>query len=310
MEKYINYDLEYNRLAETVINTGFWKYHERTGKKCLTSYGHMLKFDLSDGRFPALTTKKLLMKPMIAELLGFIRAVDNAATFRELGCNFWDANANLSKHWVENPNRKGTDDLGRIYGVQARDWKHSPSIKREALGYEWDETIEFKHCDQLQIVVDKLKQNKDDRRLIVSHWNPGELNQMALPPCHLLYQFGLRTDIYGTSYLDMCLYQRSADIPLGVPMNIASYALMLQLISKITGHKPGVFTHFIWDAHIYEDQLDLLKEQITRTPFDAPTLVIDTRIESLEDLETWCTTDNFKLLNYQHHPHIKFPFSE
>ncbi len=128
---------------------------------------------------------------------------------------------------------------------------------------------------------------------------------MSLPPCHMFYQFGIRGD-----YLDLCMYQRSADMPLGVPMNIASYALLLRLVAQITGFKAGVFTHFLWNTHFYEDQIELMKDQLTREPYEAPELWINPEIKSLEDLETWVTTDDFKVLKYKHHPAIKFPFSE
>lgn len=284
------FDLEYNRQCNKVLTEGKIKYNERTGKNCLYVLGDMAKYDLSDGKFPLLTTKKIYTKQMIAELIGFIRAYDNAQKFRDLGCQFWNKNANSSVDWLNNPNRKGEDDLGRIYGVQARDWK-SPY---------GDYSI-----DQLKNVITKLNNKIDDRRLIVNHWNPAELDRMSLPPCHSFYQFGIDGD-----KLDLCMYQRSADVPLGVPMNIASYALLLLLICKICNFKPGTFTHFVWNMHIYEDQIDLLKDQMTRSPFEAPQLEINDKIKSLEDLETWVTPADFKFINYNHHPAINYPFSE
>jgi thymidylate synthase len=225
---------------------------------------------------------------MVGELLGFIRGYDNAKDFRKLNCNFWNANANESIDWINNPNRKGTDDLGRIYGVQARNWI-SPS----------GEII-----DQLKIIIDKLENNIDDRRLIVTHWNPGELDEMALPPCHDFYQFHLINN-----KLNLSMYQRSNDVPLGIPMNIASYSLLLLLMSRITNHLPGKFTHFMGDTHIYEDQYDLIKEQILRQSFNPPKIKINENIKNLNDLETWVTVNDFELINYQHHPEIKFPFA-
>jgi len=278
------FDEQYHMLCDRVIRNGTWIKNERTGKNCLTYFGDMFKFDLSTGKFPLITTKKILTDAMIGELLGFIRGIDNAKGFRDLGCNFWNANANESKHWLENPNRKGEDDLGRIYGVQSR---------------EWGGTV-----DQLKNVYDKLVSGVDDRRLIVSHWNPGEMNQMALPPCHLLYQFAIRG-----GYLDMCLYQRSCDVALGVPINIASYALLLSIMAKLTNLKPGVFTHFMWNIHIYEDQMDGIQTQMKRDSYEAPTLAIDDNIKSLNDLETWATPENFIIENYKHHAFIKFTFS-
>lgn len=304
------FDIEYHNLCQNLLNQGFWKLNERTGKNCLTMLGGMAKYDLSTGKFPVLTTKKVYVKQMIGELLGFIRGVDSAKGFRDLGCNFWNANANESKHWVANPNRKGWDDLGRVYGVQARDWRaytkllslpEHPSVAPTA----FDLFTQTASVDQLANVISKLANGVDDRRLIVSHWNPAELDQMALPPCHMFYQFGIRD-----GYLDLCMFQRSCDIPLGVPMNVASYALKLMLVAQITGLKPGIFTHFMWNIHIYEDQLEGIKEQLTREPFEAPSMLIDPNIKSLQDLETWVTADHFKLQNYNHHPAIAFPFAE
>lgn len=283
------FDETYNSLVRDLLSNGFMKYNKRTGKGCLTLHGAMCKYNLQFGEFPAFTTKKLLMKPMIAELIGFIRGVDNAKDFRELGCNFWDANANLSKDWLANPNRKGEDDLGRIYGVQARTW-----INKDG------EVI-----DQLKSVVDRLQQREDDRRLIVTHWNPGELDEQALPPCHALYQFSIRN----SKTLDLTLFQRSNDVPLGVPMNVASYSLLLLIICKITGMSPGIFTHFMTDVHIYEDQIELIKDQIERPSYSPPRLTMNQKIKTLEDLETWVTHKDFTLINYRHHPRISFPFS-
>lgn len=283
------YDEQYLQLCQEVIENGTWVLNERTGKRCLTSIGHFMKFDLSGtDAFPILTTKKMAYKPMIAEKLGFIRAVDNAKDFRDLGCKIWDANANGSRHWIENPNRKGLDDLGRIYGVQARKWK-SPT------GEE---------IDQLGNAVDKIIKRIDDRRLIVTHWNPAELDQMALPPCHLLYQFGIVDD-----YLHLSLYQRSADIPLGIPFNIASYSLLLKLVAEIAGLKVGTFSHTIHNAHIYEDQLEPLYTQLERLPKSSPRLILP-KVKSLKCLETWVTVDDFTLCNYDPHPAIRFPFAE
>ena len=282
------FDDEYSNLVNRIITQGVWKDNKRTGKSCLTITGERTAFDLQYDKFPALTTKKLFFNPMIGELLGFIRGVDNAKDFRDLGCEFWNANANESRHWLENPNRKGHDDLGRIYGVQGRNW-----INRHG-----------KSFDQLAIIVDKLSNDIDDRRLIMSYWNPGELDEMALPPCHDFYQFHL---LNGT--VDLTMYQRSNDVPLGVPMNIASSSLLLLLIAQITQKRPGKFTHMMGDTHIYEDQLDLLKEQIKRKPFKPPHMGINPDIKSLSDLETWVTNDDFDLVDYEHHPAVRFPFA-
>jgi len=283
------FDETYCELVRNILNNGFMKYNKRTGKGCLTLHGVMCKYNLEYGEFPALTTKKLLFGPMVGELIGFLRGADNAKDFRDLGCNFWNENANTSSHWLNNPNRKGEDDLGRIYGVQARNWINSDG---EAV-------------DQLASVIERIKNRDDDRRLIVSHWNPGELHKMALPPCHKDYQFSIKND----SILELSVTQRSNDVPLGTPMNIASYALLLLIICRITGLRPGVLTHFMIDTHIYEDQIELIEEQISRKPYAPPRVVMNSEINSLRDLETWVTPEDFKLIGYEHRPAIKFPFA-
>lgn len=283
------FDKEYLRVCNNVMEHGKWSLNERTGKKTLKTHGEMMKFDLSSGKIPLLTLRKMFTDGGIAELLGFIRGYDNAADFRALGCNLWNENANESEHWLSNINRKGEDDLGNIYGVQARRW----------------ETIDGKKVDQLQSTIDKINAGNDDRGLIITHWNAGELDKMALRPCHLLYQFGLEGDT-----LNLGMYQRSADVPLGVPTNILSYALLLHLVARITNKKVGTFTHFLWDVHIYEDQYEKMKELIARTSTEAPTLWINPKIKTLEDLETWVTINDIKFIDYNPQPPIKFPFSK
>jgi len=284
-----NFETQYIDLIKNIQSNGSYRENERTGKGCYFYHGDMMKFDLSSGEFPLLTTKKMAVKAMIGELIGFIRGVDNAKDFRDLKCNFWNANANESVDWLKNPNRKGEDDLGRIYGVQARDWKS---------GLGGDSVDQLKNC------IDKLSSGVDDRRLIVSHWNPGEVHLQALPPCHMFYQFGIRD-----GKLDMCMYQRSCDVPLGIPMNIASYALLLKIVAQITGLEAGEFTHMMWNIHIYADQMELAKEQVERVPFDPPTLWINPNIRSLEDLETWVSVNDFDFIDYISHPKIDYPFS-
>lgn len=283
------FDQNYIDLCNKIIHNGSVQHNARTKKRCAVVFGDYKEYDLSSGKFPLLTTKQMDIKPIAAEQLGFFRGYTNAADFRNAGCKIWDANANKTEQWLNNPNRKGEDDLGRIYGAQARDWKKPDGSS----------------VDQLKSVVERLDKRSDDRRLIVNHWNPGELDVMALPPCHLLYMFGIEGE-----KLHLSMVQRSADVPLGIPYNIASYALLLLLICRITGLSPGKFVHFSWNTHIYQDQMEGIVHQITREPFEAPSIWIDERIKTLEDLETWVTTDCFKMVNYQHHPKIVFPFSE
>ncbi len=259
----------------------------RTGVDHIGYIGDMCKYHMSDG-FPAVTTKKLAIRSVFAEMLGFARGYNNASQFRELGCNVWNANANENEWWVNNPNRKGRDDLGRIYGVQSRFWK----------------TPDGETIDQLKKVIDDLSESIDNRREIVTHWNPGEMNKMALPPCHLLYQFSIQGN-----ELNLSMYQRSCDVPLGIPFNIAGYSWLLHVIAQIVVLKPGTFTHFMHDIHIYENQMELMREQVERIPHKLPKLWINPDIKTLEDIETWVTADDFRLEEYEHHPHIKYPFA-
>ncbi len=262
----------------------------RTGVNAIGYFGDMVHYDLRDG-FPAVTTKELFYKPAFAEMLGFLRGYDNASDFRELGCNNWNANANENKQWLNNINRKDEDDLGRIYGVQARQWQTSDNG--------------LAPIDQLRAVYNDLRRGIDNRREIVTHWNPGETKMMALPPCHMFYQFNINGE-----HLNMSMYQRSCDLPLGVPFNIAGYAWLLSVMAQITGHKLGVFTHMMGDVHIYENQINLMRDvQLKRTPLILPTLWINPDIKTLEDLETWVTVDDFTLIDYKHHDAIKYPFS-
>lgn len=259
----------------------------RTGIDHIGYQGDMCKYDLSEG-FPAVTTKKLAYKVAFAEMLGFLRGYESAKDFRDLGCNVWNANANENEQWLANPNRKGEDDLGPVYGAQARRWKKCDGGE----------------IDQLKQVVEDLKAGKDNRREIITHWNPGVMDKIALPPCHMFYQFGIEGD-----KLNMAMYQRSCDVPLGVPFNIAGYAWLLSVIAQITGLKAGTFTHMMWDIHIYENQMDLMKEQVKRDPLPLPKLWINPEIKTLEDLETWVTPDEFRLDGYEHHEAIKYPFA-
>ncbi len=255
----------------------------RTGVDTVGYFGDMCKYDLRDG-FPLVTTKRLYYKQVFAEMLGFFRGYDNAADFRELGCNVWNANANENKEWLANEYRCGEDHLGRIYGVQARTWNNE--------------------LDQLRRVYDDLITGIDNRREIVTHWNPSESHRMALPPCHMFYQFNLDNGV-----LNMMMYQRSCDLPLGVPFNIAGYAWLLSVMAKITGHEAGVFTHMMGDIHVYVNQAELLEQQIQITPLSLPYLEISERVKTFEDVDDIIDVNDFTIRNYHHYPAIKYPFS-
>lgn len=280
---------EYLELCKRVIDEGEWVYNKRTGKRCLTVINADLEYDVSDGTLPVLTTKKMFWKPAIAEMLGYLRGYTSASQFREIGCNTWNANANENESWLNNPFRKGTDDMGRCYGAQARDWRNPENVS----------------IDQLQNVYWDLKDGIDNRSEIITFMNPGERDRACLNSCMHTHTFSILGDkLYLTSY------QRSDDLPLGHAFNQIQVGWLLLIMAQITNLKPAKAFHKIVNVHIYEDQLDMIKNvQLKRDPLKLPTLIINPDIKSLKDLETWVTTDDFKLIGYQHHPGIKFNFS-
>lgn len=267
----------------------------RTGIDTFMIPGGMMQFDLAHG-FPILTTKRVNIDAVVAELFGFIRGYMSAADFRSLGCRIWDANANVNKDWLENRHRKGEDDLGRIYGVQWRDWA-VPTIGTEQRG------VWVAHIDQLAKAVKTIVEDPTSRRIIVTAWNPGELDQMALPPCHLLYQFIVEQGRYA---LHLCMYMRSCDLFLGVPFNISSYALLLAIVARATGYEPGCLTMFLADCHIYENHVEQVKEQLSREPRLLPKLRWNRldRDPSVEWMESLAPGD-IVLSEYDPHPAIK-----
>lgn len=261
---------------------------DREGRNGITRglFTKQMRFKMSDG-FPAVTTKKLAFRSVAAELLWFISGNSDNNELTRLGCNIWTANAEAD-YWK--PKAKFDGDLGRVYGVQWRTWQ-SPNGKI---------------IDQLQDVVDKIKTSPNDRRLIVSAWNPGELDQMALPPCHMIFQFHV-----ANGKLSLHMFQRSCDMFLGVPFNIASYALLLHLIAQITNLEADELILTLGDAHIYENHFDVVKEQIKRNPKKLPTLWINPEIKSLDDLDTKniaSPNDIYKLvklIDYEHDESLK-----
>ncbi|PSU70683.1 thymidylate synthase [Photobacterium phosphoreum] len=280
---------QYLALCQRIVDDGVWIENERTGKRCLTVINADLTYDVANNQFPLITTRKSFWKAAIAELLGYLRGYDNAAQFRAIGCNTWNANANDNQAWLENPHRKGEDDMGRVYGVQGRRWQKA------------DGTV----IDQLKKIVDDLTKGIDDRGEILTFYNPGEFGMGCLRPCMHTHTFSLLGD---TLYLTSA--QRSCDVPLGLNFNQVQVFTLLALMAQITGNKPGQAYHKIINAHIYEDQLPLMRdEQLTRTPFASPQLIINPKITSLEDLETWVTLDDFEVVGYEHHAPIQYPFS-
>ncbi|MBD8512796.1 thymidylate synthase [Photobacterium sp. WH77] len=280
---------QYLDLCQRIISEGEWVANERTGKRCLTLINADLTYDVANNQFPLITTRKSYWKAAIAELLGYLRGYDSAAQFRAIGCNTWNANANNNQAWLSNPHRKGTDDMGRVYGVQGRSWRKPDGST----------------LDQLRKIVDDLSRGLDDRGEILTFYNPGEFEMGCLRPCMHTHTFSLLGDsLYLTSY------QRSCDVPLGLNFNQIQVYTLLALMAQITGHKAGKAYHKIVNAHIYEDQLALMRDvQLKRDPYPSPRLVINPEIKSLEDLETWVTMDDFKVEDYQHHEPIQYPFS-
>lgn len=257
---------QYLNLLETILEKGT-KKEDRTGTGTLSRFGHQMRFDLGEG-FPLTTTKKLHLKSIIHELLWFLAGDTNVKYLQENGVRIWN-------EWADE-----NGDLGHIYGYQWRSWP----------------TPGGQHIDQISNVIDSIKNRPDSRRHIVSAWNVGELDKMNLPPCHILFQFYV-----AGGKLSCQLYQRSADVFLGVPFNIASYALLTLMMAQVTDLEPGDFVHTFGDVHIYTNHLEQVKLQLTRTPFELPAMKINPDIKNIFDFKF----DDFELVNYNAHPHIK-----
>ncbi len=257
---------QYLNLLETILEKGT-KKEDRTGTGTISRFGHQMRFDLSEG-FPMVTTKKLHLKSIVHELLWFLAGDTNNKYLQDNGVRIWN-------EWADE-----NGDLGHIYGYQWRSWP----------------TPDGKHIDQISQIINSIQNNPDSRRHIVSAWNVGELDKMNLPPCHILFQFYV-----ADGKLSCQLYQRSADTFLGVPFNIASYALLTFMMAQVTGLQPGDFVHTFGDTHIYCNHLEQVKLQLSREPFTLPTIKINPAIKNIFDFKF----DDFELLNYQAHPHIK-----
>jgi len=259
---------QYLDLMRHVRDHGVRK-EDRTGTGTLSVFGYQMRFDLAQG-FPLVTTKKLHLRSIIHELLWFLRGDTNIQYLRDHKVSIWD-------EWADEHG-----DLGPVYGSQWRSWP----------------TADGRHIDQITQVLDQLRNNPDSRRIIVSAWNVGEIDKMALPPCHAFFQFYV-----ADGKLSCQLYQRSADIFLGVPFNIASYALLTLMIAQVVGLQPGEFVHTLGDAHLYVNHLQQTDLQLSREPFALPTLRINPEVNDLFAFRF----EDFDLLDYQHHPHIKAP---
>jgi len=256
----------YLDLLRRILHEGVEK-SDRTGTGTLSVFGHQMRFDLGDS-FPLLTTKKLHVRSIFHELLWFIRGETNISYLKDHGVSIWD-------EWADE-----NGELGPIYGAQWRSWPAPDGRK----------------IDQIAQVCRSLREDPDSRRHIVSAWNVGQLEDMALPPCHLLFQFNV-----SGGRLSCQLYQRSADVFLGVPFNIASYSLLTLMMAQVTGYEPGEFIHTLGDAHLYLNHLDQARLQLTREPLPPPKMVINPKIHSLEDFRY----EDFHLKDYRAHPHIR-----
>ncbi len=268
MGKYVNMeeDMEqYLNLCRHVLEKGIIK-EDRTGTGTISTFGYQMRFDLGKG-FPLLTTKKLHLKSIIYELLWFISGDTNVSYLQNNGVRIWN-------EWADS-----NGDLGPVYGHQWRKWESSDG----------------RVIDQLKNVIEQIKTNPDSRRLIVSAWNVGDIDKMALPPCHLLFQF------YASENKLSCqLYQRSADVFLGVPFNIASYSLLTMMIAQVCNLQLGEFVHTMGDVHIYQNHLEQVKLQLSREPKALPQLIINPEVKAIDEFKY----EDFELVNYDPHPHI------
>jgi thymidylate synthase len=261
---------QYLDLLQHILDHGQQK-GDRTGTGTLSVFGYQMRFDLSEG-FPLLTTKKLHLRSIIYELLWFLRGETNVQYLQNHGVRIWN-------EWADE-----NGELGPVYGAQWRTWTVADG-----------ETV-----DQISAVIEQIKNNPDSRRLIVSAWNVGELEKMALPPCHALFQFYVQD-----GRLSCQLYQRSADVFLGVPFNIASYALLTMMVAQACQLQAGDFVHTFGDAHLYLNHIDQARLQLTRQPYPKPRMVISPDVRSIFDFKY----EDFELLDYQSHPHIRAEIS-
>ncbi len=261
---------QYLDLMRHVRDNGTLK-NDRTGTGTKSVFGYQMRFDLAEG-FPLLTTKKLHLKSIIHELLWFLRGESNIASLQRAGVSIWD-------DWAD-----AEGELGPVYGVQWRSWP----------------TADGRAIDQISQLVEQIKSNPDSRRLIVASWNVGEIEKMALPPCHCLFQFHV-----AEGRLSCQLYQRSADIFLGVPFNIASYALLTMMVAQVTGLRPGAFIHSFGDAHLYLNHLEQVETQLARQPLPLPRMRLNPEVEDIFAFRF----EDFTLQDYEAHPHIAAPIA-
>jgi thymidylate synthase len=260
----------YHDLLQRILDQGVDK-SDRTGTGTRSVFGHQMRFDLGEG-FPLVTTKKVHLKSIIHELIWFLSGDTNIRYLKENGVTIWD-------EWADQ-----AGNLGRVYGAQWRSWR----------------TVDGRTIDQISQVIEQIRKNSDSRRLIVNAWNVGELDQMALPPCHAFFQFYV-----AQGRLSCQLYQRSADVFLGVPFNIASYALLVMMVAQVTGLEPGEFVHTLGDAHLYANHLEQARLQLSREPRALPRMKLNPAVKSVFDFRY----EDFTLEGYDPHPPIKAPIA-
>jgi len=259
---------QYHDLMQHILDNGIQK-GDRTGTGTISVFGYQMRFDLSEG-FPVVTTKKLHLRSIIHELLWFLKGETNIQYLKENGVSIWD-------EWADE-----NGELGPVYGSQWRNWP----------------TPDGKHIDQISQIIDQIKNNPNSRRIMVSAWNVSDVPNMALPPCHALFQFYV-----ADGKLSCQLYQRSADVFLGVPFNIASYALLTMMVAQVCDLEPGDFIHTLGDAHLYSNHLEQTELQLSREPYPLPKMKINPDVKSIFDFKF----EDFELTDYQYHPHIKAP---
>lgn len=271
---------QYLDLMQEIMDHGVDRPN-RTGVNTRAVFGRVMRFDMANG-FPAMTTKRLYFHGVKAELLWFLKGSSDNRELQKLGVHIWDTNAN-SPNWK--PKAQFDGDLGRVYGVQWRSWQRPDGTA----------------VDQIKQVIEQIRKDPYGRRHIVTAWNPGELERMALPPCHMIFQFFVAEET-----LSLKMDQRSCDMFLGVPFNIASYALLLHMVAQITGLKTGEFVHVLGDTHIYHNHFDQTREQLSREPYPLPTLWLNPKIKDIDRF----TMDDIKLKDYQSHPTISAPMND
>lgn len=285
------HDDVYLSLVRRVLEEG-WTKDDRTGTGTRSVFGHQMRFDLSGGSIPLLTTKKMHVRSIIYELFWFLRGDTNIKYLNDNGVTIWD-------EWADE-----NGDLGPIYGKQWCNWERPTGA---TIDYSCDPPapeIIYDSVNQIENIIHLLRTNPNDRRMLVNAWNVGEVERMALPPCHALFQFWSK-ELNGKRYLSCQLYQRSCDVGLGVPFNIVQYSILTHLIAQVTNHEPG---EFIWtggDVHIYNNHVAALEEQLKREPFESPTLRLNKHVTEINDFNY----EDIEIVDYEHHPLIKMEVS-